>query len=316
MAKVISPIQLRGLLAETTYRLTENGNIAGRKTGPTREKVLTHENFGLTRRNASEFKMAVQDSAALRYALGPALNGMIGSSLNGRMNGLLHLIAQHDPANDLGSRRACNGDFSLLNGFDFNKQLPMKEAWHLKFTNSMDVASGVFSVSIPSFIARKRNVFPDDATHFRIVSGGASIDLVRQHYIRDFKFSELLPLRKKTRDVICFEHQVKVKPGEVLIQVLGVEFYKLVDGREVLVKGSALQVVEAVQRCESSVQSQGDALVREDTNQGDNVQPVKINQGVERRKASEVIKKGLVVRRLKHRRGRVWELTEPAAVSG
>lgn len=246
MAKNEGVLELRGTIGHMTCRKTEYGNVVSMKTGPSSEQVLKDDKFDRTRRNAREFKMAVEDGAQLRYALGRALNGKGGSSLNGRMNGLLHLIAQQDPVNTLGSRRACNGDVSLLKGFDFNKQLTMAATWKLKYNHSLDAANGAFKLELPPFVAHKKKVFPKEATHFRIISGGAAVDFVRSHYDRDIKVSKLLPLRKKTPCLLCFEHQVKMKPGEVVVQVLGIEFYKLVNENEVLLKGSVLQVVEAV----------------------------------------------------------------------
>jgi hypothetical protein len=270
MAKNEGLFKLRGLLDDTVFRITEDGNIASRKTGPSSEKVLTHENFDRTRRNAAEFKMAVQDGAELRYALGRALNGKVGSSLNGRMNGLMHLIAQQDPMNDFGNRRACYGDVSLLNGFDFNKQLPMAKAWKLRFTHSLDAVNGILKLELNPFVAHKKKKFPEEATHFRIISGGSAVDFLRSRYERDIQVSELLPLSKKTPGVICFAHQVKVKPGDVLVQVLGIEFYKLVRGNEVLVKGTVLQVVEALKKVQSHefrVESQGIEAERQQGNE-------------------------------------------------
>jgi hypothetical protein len=110
MAKVISLLKLRGTIDEVTFRKTEEGIIAGMKPGPTRERVLTHANFRRTRRNAAEFRLAIQDARLLRHALGAALNGKTGSSLNGRMNGVFCKAARQDRASDRGCRRAWKGD--------------------------------------------------------------------------------------------------------------------------------------------------------------------------------------------------------------
>lgn len=249
MAKVISLFQLRGSIDDLTFRQTEYGTIAGMKPGPTREKVLTHEDFRLTRRNAGEFKLAIQDARLLRKALGIALNGIAGSSLNGRMNGLLYTAARQDRTSDLGERRACQGDIGILTGFDFNKQLPLTTALPVNFTHTLDAATGTLKLALPCFIARKKKNFPAGATHFRIVSGGVAVNFLcpRYHGKRsDIKTSELLPLSRKTPAAICLEHQVDVEAGEVLVQVLGMEFYKVVDRKEVLVKGGALRILEMV----------------------------------------------------------------------
>jgi hypothetical protein len=182
MAKVISLFQLRGSIDDLTFRQTEYGTIAGMKPGPTREKVLTHEDFRLTRRNAGEFKLAIRDAQLLRKALGIALNGIAGSSLNGRMNGLLHTAARQDGTSDLGARRASQGDIGILTGFDFNKQLPLATALPVNFTHALDAATGTLKVALPCFIARKKKNFPAGATHFRIVSGGVAVNFLCPRY--------------------------------------------------------------------------------------------------------------------------------------
>jgi hypothetical protein len=56
----------------------------------------------------------------------------------------------------------------------------------------------------------------------------------------------LLPLRKKTPGPICFEHVLKTERADVMIQVLGMQFYKVVDGKAELLQGGAMRVLEAV----------------------------------------------------------------------
>ena len=246
MAKVISLLQLRGSIDDLTFRKTEDGTIAGMKPGPTRERVLTHENFKRTRRNAAEFQEAIQDARLLRHALGQALNGRRGSSMNGRMNGLFYSAARQDSVSDLGARRASQGPIDLLRGFDFNKELSLEHALPVPLMHQLDVATGACQVKIPSFIARKRKGFPPEATHFRIISGLALVDFLCPSYRHDVQESELLPLRAKTPEGICFEHRLEPGEGKVMVQVLGMEFYKLVNGKEVLIKGSAVRILEAV----------------------------------------------------------------------
>lgn len=90
MAKYESIVTIHGTIDDLTFRDTPEGKIVGRKTGPTREKVLTHKNFELTRINASEFGQAIKDARLLRHALGSVLDGVRCTTLNGHVNGLLH----------------------------------------------------------------------------------------------------------------------------------------------------------------------------------------------------------------------------------
>jgi hypothetical protein len=246
MAKVISLFKISGTIGDLTFRQTKDGPVAQMKPGPSREKVLTGKTFRSTRLNAAEFKLAIKEGKLLRDALGIAKEGMRVASLNGRMNGLFYKVLESDPENCRGERYASNGDMQLLTGFDLNKDLLLANALPPDIHHQLDVGTGVMKVELPAFIARKKKGFPKEATHFRIVSGGAVIDFNKRIYRRDVKESELMPLRKKTPEAICFEHILKAGEGEVLVQVLGIRLYKLEDGREVLLQGGAMRILEAV----------------------------------------------------------------------
>jgi hypothetical protein len=109
----------------------------------------------------------------------------------------------------------------------------------------MDAAKGLLQLELPSFIARRKKRFPKEATHFRIVSCGAVVDFAHDCYSNTIKTSDLLPLGKKTPDAICLEHRLKAGPGEVLLQVMGIQFYKVVNGKEELLKGGAVRILAA-----------------------------------------------------------------------
>ncbi|AXY78400.1 hypothetical protein D3H65_32355 [Paraflavitalea soli] len=246
MAKVISLFKLSGTISDLTFRQTKDGPVAQMKPGPTRERVLHSERFRSTRLNAAEFKLAIAAGKLLRDGLGIAKEGMRVASLNGRMNGLFYKAAMGDREHCRGERYAWYGDIQLLAGFDFNKDLLLANALPPGIRHHLDAATGVMQVEVPAFIARKKKGFPKEATHFRIVSGGAVIDPKKRSHRNDVKESELLPLRKKTPEAICLVHQLEAGGGEVLVQVLGIQLYKWEDGREVLLQGGALRILEVV----------------------------------------------------------------------
>jgi len=243
MAKVIGPIKLRGTVGDMNFRLTEHGNIAGEKPGPTRERVLTDEKFELTRRQAREFQGAIRDATLLRRALGSALNGRKGSSLNGRMNGVMSAVVEGDMVSDYGYRCVALGDLNKLKGFEFNKELSLDSTLGMQAVGSLDVAGGRGRVELPVFIARKRAGIPKEATYFKIVMGLVALNFEEGTYQQCIRYGELLPLRKKTPVAMVLEGEVKAVAGNVLIQVVGMNFYKMENGVALQLKGSAMQVV-------------------------------------------------------------------------
>lgn len=264
MAKVISFIKLSGTIDDITFRKTAEGNIAGRKTGPSREKVLNDPNFDQTRRNAGEFKLAVRDAKLLRHSLDHALNGVKRTTLNAHVTGLLHAAALQDQEHDLGCRYAASGDLSKFEGFEFGQQLSLDVALPISITQHFNIASGSMKTEIPPFIARKRKGFPAAATHFRIVSAGAAINFEEGRFVNDIKKSPLFPLRKQTPNAICLDHALKCAPGDVAVQVLGIQFFTLVNGKEVLVKGGAVKIL-AAERVAAAIQVPADVPQAEKT---------------------------------------------------
>jgi hypothetical protein len=165
------------------------------------------------------------------------------------MNGLLYSVAAQDQEHDLGYRCAGSGDVSQLEGFEFNHKLSLGYAMPVCIEQHLDAGSGSVQVKIPSFIARRRKGFPSEATHFRIVSCVGMMNFDKHYYSNHTEESDLLPLSKMMA-AVELQHQLVTKPGEVMVHVVGMMFYKVVKGKELLLNGGAMQVVEAVRVAE------------------------------------------------------------------
>lgn len=246
MAKVISLLKISGTIGDLTIRQTQSGGVAGLKPGPSREQVLTSDRFDRTRRNAGDFKQVTKDATLLRRALGTAIDGVRLPLLSGNMNKLLHRVMAQDNHHNCGFRQTATGDISLLAGFEFNNQLPLDNALPVQFEHRLDAATGALQVAIPTFIARRKKEFPPGATHLRITSCGAVVDFVHGCYANNIKTSDFLPLGKKTPDTICLEHRQKAASGEVLLHVMGIEFYTIINGTPALLKGGAMRILEVI----------------------------------------------------------------------
>jgi hypothetical protein len=256
MAKVKSLFAISGTISDLTFRQTRSGPVAQRRPGPTREHILTHKNCQITRLNAAVFKRVTQDGKLLREALFNAIDSVRHPLLNSMMIKVLHATAKTDKQSKAHCRHAAAGDISLLEGFEFNDQLSLAQALPVKFAHSMDVKTGNMQLEIPAFIARRKKGFPKEATHFRIMSCGVAIDFADKDFNRHASASELLPIGKQTPGPICIEHQLTAKAGEVMFHVMGVEFYKVENGKSILLKWGAMRIV-AVARKEEELYESG-----------------------------------------------------------
>jgi hypothetical protein len=218
------------------------------KPGPTSEQVLKHQNFDLTRRNASEFGRAIRDAMLLRRALGSMVRAVKDPKLNSHMNKWLHKVAKSDAVSEYGSRHADTGNLQLMEGFDYNHLLSLHTALPVQLEHTMDVTTSAVQLTAPSCIVRrKKNSFPEEATHFRIVSCAGAVDFDKQRYASNIAQSGLLPLSKKMPP-LQLEHSLQVQPGQVMLHSIGIVFYKVEDGEATLLRGGALKIVQVARK--------------------------------------------------------------------
>lgn len=243
MPKQLGPIKFRGALDDVCGRLTEDGPILQRKTGPTRKQVLKHKSFINTRRNAREFGGAVAASTLLRRVLGYTVKAVKHSKLVSYMNKQLHEVVMSDTQSGWGERCVNKGDLQLLEGFDYNQQLGLDVALPVALSHKVDTVTGQVQLSVPGCLVRHKRVFPKEATHFRIVSCAGAVNFDRKRCSFHIADSELLPLGKKMA-TLQLEHQLAGKPGEVMLHTAGIVFYEVIDGKERMLRGGVLKVVE------------------------------------------------------------------------
>jgi hypothetical protein len=187
----------------------------------------------------------------LRRALGDALEGVRRTSLNGHMNSLISRMQQQDTVNPLGYRHAGEGDVREMIGFDLGKTLLLEDALRASYTHTLMEEYGITTarLEVSAFMVWcKKQLFPEGATHMRIISCAAIVDFKKDGYANDIQRSALLPLGKKTRGTICLEHRMHIEAGECLLEAVGVEFYRVQRGKETLLRGGALQIVDVVHR--------------------------------------------------------------------
>lgn len=244
MAKLISPLKVRGTIDGLSFCLQQDGTVTVQaKPGPRPEQVKTGKNFALTRRNASEFGKVTCNAMLLRHALGYLKRALRDRKLNSHVIERLHPIAMSDTISTYGSRHANKGNFHLLEGFDFNHLLSLETALPVKLEHAMDMASGALQLRVRDCIVRRKKVFPAGATHFKLVSCAAAVDFEKHHFSNNIAESELLPLSKQMPGVEL-QHSLVGKPGELIVHTVGIVFYKVSEGKAELLKGGALQIVE------------------------------------------------------------------------
>ena len=244
MAKVISPFKLRGSIGDLTYYENEFGPQVKGKGGPTEWQVKNLKQFVNTRYNAAEFKRATAASRLLRQGLGSLRHSVKNMRLSGRMIGQMLAALKEDRVHGKGERLVDCGDLSLLAGFEFNHKLSLEDALPLSIANHVAVEPGKVAVNIPAFQLRKKKTLPEDATHYRLVSCILSIDFEKRTFQQDKRVGNLQAMGRKAGAPFCAEQVVQPDNEQGCFWLMGIEFYKMVKDKPVLVKGGALRVME------------------------------------------------------------------------
>src|SRR5262245_47804437 len=110
MAKVHSPLKLRGAIGDLIFYKNEYGEQVRSKGQPSEWHVEHAESYENARRNAREFAQAMNGAQLLRFATGELYKSIKNIRLSGRMNGALLQVVKSDSVHGRGERRASAGD--------------------------------------------------------------------------------------------------------------------------------------------------------------------------------------------------------------
>ncbi|MDF2192088.1 hypothetical protein [Paraflavitalea sp. CAU 1676] len=246
MAKVHAPFELSGMTFDSVFCRTEFGNILKGKGGATPWQVANKDTMENTRRINRDFKRATKAAQLMRNALGSLIDSVNNAWLCGRVNGLMHNVVKTDMEHHWGDRRASCGDLSLVAGFEFNQKLDLDDALPLNISDCYSVEGGKVQLNMPAFRVRKKKCLPAKATHYRMVSCVLSIDFDKKKYVCNRVHSELYAMGRKAGGAFAIEQEFLTDQAQGCLWIVGIEFYKLVQEKPVLVKGGALRVMEWV----------------------------------------------------------------------
>lgn len=248
MARQMGPFPIAGTFDSIiTFYKTEFGLLARRKSSLDGKRVAKDPRFARTRQNAEEFRQAIQGGQLLRRAINKWYPCIADSQVTSRMNGVMLKVLREDTVHARGERKVGSGEPALMKGFEFNRHLSLRQAMPGAYRTYFDTTSGKMQISVPSFVAGKKDGLPAGATHCKVISVGASVNFDSLIFDKSYAESEYLPLKKrKVASNIALDHQVQATQGRSLFLWLGVVYYRVaVDGSYELLKGGALSIVEA-----------------------------------------------------------------------
>lgn len=243
---------ITGSIDNFTFVRDSRGVILKRKATVSRKRILTHPNSEGTRQNMREMGGASKAAKDFRKSFSNHKFWM-DSYFSGRLSGAMRKVVGLG-AGDRGVRSLdlrLNGD-EILTDFEFQEALPLMYIVGGDFTKPAisDSRRELHWVS-PSLNRQKEMSPPEVASHFKFVFGAVAVsnyqfNSARKRYLPlvdlnepvSFAESALLPLKLKT---IAPQSLNLILPYEVpdeagLITVIGIEFWREINGRFIMLE--------------------------------------------------------------------------------
>lgn len=219
------------------------GKIVVRRTGGFKGAAIkTQANYARTRENASQFGYCAGVGKALRMALYPFVRKIRTPYLHNHVVSLLNQMVKFDRVSLRGGKTLMLGlsseeGYSLLKGFDFNKELSLKNVFPVAYTVSL--AEGKFVV--PTF-SMSQVSFPSGATHIGLQFMMLRFDFDLLDY--QLQTSEVVYFAKADREASCELVANLVGGSGSLLGLVFVSFYQEINGEQYALEGCVLSVVD------------------------------------------------------------------------
>jgi hypothetical protein len=242
MAKVESLINVVGSVGDLCFYKTKYGYMVRRKGGVSKEKIKYHRSYARTREHCADFGRAVHFSKLFRQAFGALIRRVHNQGVTGRLTSAMLQVIKADQVNLRGQRTAKNGQPELLEGFQINNKRGLHSVLLAPVNGSFDRASGDMTIEIPT----ARIFAPEAATHFCFLAGAAAIDFENNSY--EAAVSESTYLSTTHKEAGPLKLIQKIKPGALgqLFLMLGIEFVKRENGRDMRLEGANANVLAVV----------------------------------------------------------------------
>jgi hypothetical protein len=181
MAKQTGIIRLKGTIGGISFYKT--ADLAREKGGVDASRIKNDPAFQRTREKGAEFGAAGKGGKVLRNAIRILLQNAKDKRVVSRLTTDLLKIVKTDAVNARGARTVQDGNLDLLKGFEFNTNRKLGCTLFATTVNAFDRVAGDATVSIAPFSSKKRIAAPAGTTHFKMVTGAATIDVFFKYLI-------------------------------------------------------------------------------------------------------------------------------------
>ncbi len=210
-----------------------NGTVR-QKPGSNKAAFNSAASLARTRENASEFGTAASAGKLIRTALRTLISTASDSLMVSRLTQKTRAIIGMDETNDRGARVMDKDNALELVGFDFNASASLGQVFFGAYTAA--AAGADLTIGLPSLNGLTDVAAPQGATHFELVVASAAINFETGAIAQGVVAVPLgsLPLNGPVLVNQRIKASLAAAPtaDDVVIGVLGVNFYQLLNGKQ------------------------------------------------------------------------------------
>ena len=217
------------------------GGLVFARNGTVRQKQASNKaafnssaSLARTRENASEFGRAGTAGKLIRTALRTLISTASDSLMVSRLTQKTRAIIGMDETNDRGARVMDKDNALELVGFDFNAAASLGQVFFGAYTTA--AAGAELTIGLPSLNGLTDVAAPSGATHFELLLGSAAINFETGAIAQGVVAVPLgsLPLNGPVLVNQTIKASLPAAPtaDDVVIGVLGVNFYQLLNGKQ------------------------------------------------------------------------------------
>jgi hypothetical protein len=250
MARQAGPIKITGAIGDVIFYKTKGGYFIKSKPRFDAKRFATDPAFAVQRKTMAELSRNSKASKLIRQAFAGPSSRIESSNIHHRLNKVMAEVIKGDKTNERGRRNVSEGEITLLEGFEFNPNSPLKDSSLLPpFIASIDRKTGIMLIRFSKFTRKKRLTVPSMATHFNLQATGAELNFDDNQHIHAIAQSADLPIKGSLSGQLTL--QVSLLPGSQrpLLLALSITFLQECNGEIKPLSSSTHNAMALVKVC-------------------------------------------------------------------
>lgn len=252
MANQESFLKLEGKLGDVSFRKTKKGYKAYQKTNVKQSSLLTSPKAEHILQLQREFTRASTYSKMLKDALRPVASHCQDQYLFAKLNAITRRVIIADTQHNEGDRVMNPAIAFELQNFDINTNVPLDTVLYAPMSFVFDAPSLSATLSMPPFKTNDYFKFQQEATHAKLKLSLVFVNFETGKAVVASEYAAT-NLQKKSEteniDLVVSASNLPTEEfaGAYAVLLLGVEFYRSVNGFENRLYGGALDSLKVLE---------------------------------------------------------------------